>query len=250
MTIKPSYVLHPVVARLRGSSDMNVFSQIFAWEEYACLRSVSSPRWILDLGANAGYSSAYFLSCFPTAKVIAVEPDPDNCDLCRRNLAPYGKRARVVPGAAWSTRARLVLSRGTFGDGREWATQVFFSADREGLVEGYDIPSLLEMTGGEPIDILKVDVERSELEIFGDNSSSWLPKVRNICIELHGADCREVFLRALKDFDYDLGTSAELTLCRNLRRKATPVRPVPAHEGNAWNGPDAGRQMLSLIPGG
>ena len=174
LTIKPSYVLHPVVARLRGSSDMNVFSQIFAWEEYACLRSVSSPRWILDLGANAGYSSAYFLSCFPTAKVIAVEPDPDNCDLCRRNLAPYGKRARVVPGAAWSTRARLVLSRGTFGDGREWATQVFFSADREGLVEGYDIPSLLEMTGGEPIDILKVDVERSELEIFGDNSSSWL----------------------------------------------------------------------------
>ena len=74
---------------------MNVFSQIFAWDEYACLRSVSSPRWILDLGANAGYSSAYFLSCFPTASVIAVEPDTDNCKLCRTNLAQYGTRARV-----------------------------------------------------------------------------------------------------------------------------------------------------------
>ena len=83
------------------------------------------------------------------------------------------------------------------------------------------------MTGGEQIDILKVDVERSELEIFGDTSSSWLPRVRNICIELHGADCREVFLRALKDFEYDLGVSGELTLCRNLDHKRTSAEPAP-----------------------
>jgi FkbM family methyltransferase len=228
MTINARGALHPVVARLRGASDMNVFSQIFAWEEYACMRSIPSPRWILDLGANVGYSSVYFLSCFPTASVIAVEPDPDNCDLCRRNLAPYGERARVVPGAAWSTRARLALSRGTFGDGREWATQVFDGAGQEGLVQGYDVPSLMEMTGGEPIDILKVDVERSELEIFGDTSSVWLPKVRNICIELHGADCREMFLRALRGFEYDPGSSGELTLCRNLRLKTKPEQSGPA----------------------
>ena len=39
--------------------------------------------------------------------------------ICRRNLAPYGERARVITGAAWHTSGRLVLSRGTFGDGRE-----------------------------------------------------------------------------------------------------------------------------------
>lgn len=217
LTIKPRQAQHPVVARLRGSSDMNVFSQIFAWDEYACLRSVSSPRWILDLGANVGYSSAYFLSCFPTASVIAVEPDPDNCKLCRRNLAPYGKRARVVHGAVWSTRSRLALSRGTFGDGREWATQVTAGADREGLVEGYAIPSFLEMTGGERIDILKVDIERSELDLFGNHSSSWLRAIGNICIELHGADCEKVFFEALRGFDYSLRRSGELTVCLNLR---------------------------------
>jgi FkbM family methyltransferase len=196
---------------------MDVFSQIFAWDAYACLRSVRSPRWIVDLGANVGYSSAYFLSCFPTARVIAVEPDPDNCKLCRRNLAEYGERARVVSGAAWSTRARLVLSRGTFADGREWATQVFAGEDGEGLVEGYDMPSLLEMTGGERIDILKVDIERSELDLFGDRSTSWLRSVGNICIELHGADCEKVFFEALRGFDYVVRRSGELTVCQNLR---------------------------------
>jgi len=239
--MKPRRARHPVVARLRGSSDMDAFSQIFAWDEYACLRSIPSPRWILDLGANVGYSSAYFLSCFPTASVIAVEPDPDNCNLCRRNLAPYGKRARVVPGAAWSACSRLSLSRGTFGDGREWATQVFAGSGPEGCVDGYDIPSLLELAGAEWIDILKVDVERSELEIFGDGSSSWLPKVRNICIELHGADCREVFLRALEDFDYDPGVSGELTTCRNLHRKATPAQPEPEHTEDVLIGAGSGR---------
>jgi FkbM family methyltransferase len=218
--MKPRNAQHALVARLGGSSDIDVFAQIFAWEGYACLQSISSPRWILDLGANAGYSSAYLLSRFPAARVIAVEPDPSNYQLCRRNLEPYGERARVIEGAAWSTRSRLATQRGAFGDGREWATQVVASAD--GTVEGYDIPSLLAMAGGEEIDILKVDIERSELEVFGGSSARWLPAVRNICIELHGPDCREVFLRALETFEYDLEYSGELTICRNLRQKERP----------------------------
>jgi len=56
--------------------------------------------------------------------------------------------------------------------------------------------------------------------VFGDTARSWLPRVRNICIELHGQDCQEVFFHALKDFDYELGHSGELTVCRNLRLKS------------------------------
>jgi FkbM family methyltransferase len=199
---------------------MAAFHQIFVFDEYECLRKISSPRLILDLGANVGYSSAYFLTCFPNATVVSVEPDPSNFELCCENLAPYGDRAHVVLGAVWSKRSRLVLSRGTFGDGLDWATQVH-EIDGEpdrAAVEGWDIPSLMELTGGEQIDLLKVDIERSELNVFGANSSSWLPNVRNICIELHGTDCREVFLRALRDFKYDLGQSGELTICSNLQR--------------------------------
>jgi FkbM family methyltransferase len=229
LKIKPRQSKYPVMARLRGSSDMEVVNQIFVCDEYACVRTISSPRLILDLGANVGYSSAYFLSCFPTATVVAVEPDPDNFELCRKNLAPYGDRAKVVLGAVWSKRSRLKLSRETFGDGREWATQVLESEgnEDEATVDGWDVPSLLQLAGGKHIDLLKVDIERSELEIFGASSASWLPKVRNICIELHGPDCKEVFLDALKDFDYDLGSSGELTTSWNLQRKTTSAQLVP-----------------------
>jgi FkbM family methyltransferase len=223
--LKPRRAQYPLMVRLGGSSDMDVFRQIFLEEEYACLRNISFPRLILDLGANVGYSSAYFLSCFPTATVVAVEPDPSNFELCRKNLAPYADRAMVVLGAVWSKRCQLVLSR--FGDGHEheWATQVHerLGCDNEATVEAWDVSTLIEQAGGTNIDLLKVDIERSELEIFGDNSSSWLPKVENICIELHGADCRNAFFRALEDIEYNLEISGELTICRNLHRK-TPSR--------------------------
>jgi len=221
LCIKPRFTKYPVLARLGNSSDLDVFSQIFRFDEYACLRHIPSPRFILDLGANVGYSSAYFLSCFPGARLLAVEPDPSNFELLRRNLAAYGDRAGVVLGAAWSHNSKLELSRG-FGDGREWATQVVPSEDAaEGSVEGFDIPTLLSLAGVESIDLLKVDIERSELELFDRSSSTWLPKVRNICIELHGNDCRAAFMSALAPFDYDLTSSGELTICRNLRRRAS-----------------------------
>jgi hypothetical protein len=64
LKIKPRQVRYPVAIRLGGSSDLSVFFQIVVFEEYACMRDVPSPSSIVDLGANVGYASAYFPSCF------------------------------------------------------------------------------------------------------------------------------------------------------------------------------------------
>ena len=52
LEIKPHRAQFPVVARLGGSSDMDVFHQIFQFDEYACIRDIPAPRLILDLGAG------------------------------------------------------------------------------------------------------------------------------------------------------------------------------------------------------
>jgi FkbM family methyltransferase len=208
----------PIQMRL-GSSDREVLGQVFIHKEYQSI-ILSHPRVILDLGANVGYSSAYFLSKYPTAVVLAVEPDPNNFAICCRNLEPFGGRARVVLGAAWPECAKLVLERGTWRDGREWTTQVRPAMDAETAVtgvEGYDLPTLIGLTGFPEIDLLKIDIERSELELFSRNTSAWLPRIRNVCIELHGSDCEEVFFKALSGHSYDMSSSEELTLCSNLR---------------------------------
>ena len=97
----PRQVRHDLIARLGGSSDMDAFCQVFIYEEYLPLRALANVSLVLDLGANAGYSSAYFLSCFPNSRVVAVEPDDRNMTISRVNLKPYGDRALLLHGAVW-----------------------------------------------------------------------------------------------------------------------------------------------------
>lgn len=218
LEIKPRNSTHPLTMRIH-TSDREVLGQVFIEGEYEPVL-LDHPKTILDLGANVGYASAYFLSKYSSCNVIAVEPDPDNYEVCCRNLAPFGERAKVIHAAAWVERTRLVLQRGAFRDGREWTTQVrtaVTTGQESGSIEAYDVPTLLGLFQISEIDLLKIDVERSELALFSRNTDDWLPRVRNLCIELHGKDCEEVFSRALSKYTCDLSASGDLTVCRNLR---------------------------------
>lgn len=222
--LRPRQVRRALQVRLRGSSDMAVFDQIFIDHEYSCLREIEEPSLVLDLGANAGYSAAYFLNAFPKARVVAVEPDERNLAICRANLYPYGERVLLLHGAVWSRPATLQVLRHV-GEGGEWATQVSELNDVERTamcVQAWDVGSLIDVGGASAADLLKVDIERSELSVFGASSRSWLPRVKNICIELHGRACEEAFFAALKDFDYELGHSGELTICRSIHHRKAP----------------------------
>ena len=222
--VRPRQAQHALKARLNRSSDMSVFVQVFVFEEYKPLANLRDVRLVLDLGANVGYSAAYFLSCFPGARVVAVEPDDRNVAICRENLEPYGDRALLVHGAVWPERTQLSLSMGTYGDGLEWATQVKPPEEgATGTVQAWDVGSLMEMAGLSCVDLLKVDIEAAERDLFGRHTERWLPRVRNICIELHGHECREVFFRALAGYDYELEHSEDLVICRNLRPKPVAV---------------------------
>ena len=101
--------LHPLWCRW-GGSDYFVFNQIFRHPEYACVAGLPRVELVIDCGANAGYSAAYFLSRYPQCRLIAVEPEPGNFALLQRNLAPYGERAKPVHAGVW-------FAHGGFGAG-------------------------------------------------------------------------------------------------------------------------------------
>jgi FkbM family methyltransferase len=201
---------------------MKVFDQIFVDREYTCVLDLQDSSLVLDLGANVGFSSAFFLSVFPKSRVVAVEPDERNIPICRANLSRYGDRATLLHGAVWSKRAKVRVLKGAFRDGLEWTTQIAGPSQGEDdsmCVQAWDVGAIIEMAGGGIVDLLKIDIERSELSVFTNADTSWLRKVRNICIELHGEDCRQAFFAALNDYEYDLDYSGELTICRNMLPK-------------------------------
>ncbi|MBW4686016.1 MAG: FkbM family methyltransferase [Komarekiella atlantica HA4396-MV6] len=211
---------YPIWSRY-GTSDSRAFHQVFIRQEYSSLSDLKSPSLIIDCGTNVGYSAIYFLNKYPNAHLIAVEPDINNFKACERNLLPYSDRVSLVNSAIWSNQAGLVICRGQYRDGLEWSTQVRENqGDEKPDIYAIDISSLLEKSGFENIDILKIDVERAEIEIFSRNYENWLNKVKNIIIELHDEECEKIFFKALSMYKYDLSRDGDLTVCKNISFKS------------------------------
>lgn len=214
--LKVKGVDHPLRMRTGKSSDRGVLRQIFTNREYESVQ-LTDPLTIIDLGANVGYSSAYFLSRYPGAKVVSIEPDPSNFKLLQQNLAPYATRSLVRRAAVWSETRRLSIKKGEFGDGREWSTQVAVPGETNqyGYVQGYDLDHLISLANTDKVDLLKIDIERSEIEVFSHNTA-WLSKVKNICIELHDDECSNVFFSAMSEYSYDVLKVGDLTICSHI----------------------------------
>ena len=209
------HALHPLLAR-EGTSDIDVYEQVFLWREYQCLDGVRDASLVVDCGANVGFSAAYFLSRFPAARAIAIEPDPGNFAQMEKNLAPYGERVEMLRTGIWSRPARLVMSSDPWGDGREWARTVREARPGEpGGMEAIDIGTVLARSGHERVSILKIDIEGAEKVVFGA-PCPWLARVDNIVIELHGRECADVFAKAIEGAGFDVRVSkagGDLTVC-------------------------------------
>ena len=216
-TLSPRGADHRLYYRV-GSSDLDVFHQIFIDREYAPLCDMRDVHVVIDCGANVGYSSAFFLSHFPSCRVIAVEPDPGNFAMLERNLRAYGTRAAVVRAGIWGESVPLRLSQEQYRDGREWAVQVQpCQASQTPDFQGMSIPSLLMTFGLTRITLLKIDIEGAEAVVFSGNVD-WLDRDDAIAIELHDdsrfGSVSEIFHSAIRGRGFEISRSGELTICR------------------------------------
>jgi FkbM family methyltransferase len=163
-----------------GTSDLGCFDKVFIHEEYKLPFEIN-PRLIVDAGANIGLASLYFANEFPQAKVIAVELESSNYELLVRNCQGM---ANVTPlhAAVWSKETSLRIAN---PGAEKWGFTVESCTNGASGVKALTIPNILAQSGHETIDILKLDVEGAELELFSDGCEEWLSRVKVIIIELH-----------------------------------------------------------------
>jgi FkbM family methyltransferase len=219
----------------RHTSDSAVIRQVFARREYECIANEKDVYLIIDCGANIGCASFFFLHQYPKAHVIAVEPDPGNFAVCRRNLAPFSDRVTLVNSGVWSTTTPLRVQRQGFRAG-EWSFQVRPIAEGEAPdFMSTTVDMLLDGTRHAQADIVKFDIEAAEREVFSEGTERWLGRTKNLVIELHDEDCERVFFQAMSSYQYKLVRSGELTICRDIHpvcQAANSFQPaVPSENG-------------------
>jgi FkbM family methyltransferase len=193
------------VCRVPPSSDILNYKQVFGDKQYEPLRALfkyDEPLKILDCGAYVGYASVYLHTIFPNADITAIELDPSNYRVLGFNF--HGKK---IHGGVWSHDCNLSIGR-DFGDKREWS---YYAKEEEGteLVVGHSIHKLV----GTGIDILKMDIEGGEVEVFKDDS--FLERVKVIAIEIHDQlNCKWKVLLSLKKHGFIISESGEITIGR------------------------------------
>lgn len=222
----------PIVVRL-GSSDVNVFQDIFISREYGWKFS-AKPRFIVDAGGYTGLSAAFFAHQYPEATIIAIEPDEENFGLLKDNTARF-PNVHPVHAAVWSESGVISLTDPGYG---AWGFQVATYRDHAaavavdeaatptGLVRAVTIDEIIKEFNLDRIDLLKIDVEGSEKEIFG-GAGSWISSVDAICIELHDRlkiGCSRSFFTAVADFPVEVRRSEDVLVAR----ASSPLVPITA----------------------
>ena len=179
---------------------------------------------VFDVGANIGMFSLFVSRACRDAKIYAFEPIPPLYERLRANAALYGLDAQLFQCGVAAETARqeftyyphLTLMSGRFADltqdqevvrlfesnqrGREHATTLEDQLLDEVLAERMTsesficqmkrVSDVIREHRIERIDLLKIDVQKSELEVLrGIDESDW-SKIEQVVLEVHDVDDR------------------------------------------------------------
>jgi|GEM_PF-2898415 len=188
-------------------TDLEIFEQVMLLGDLMIKPSGTSPNYIIDAGAHIGCSSLYYALKFPGARILAVEAEASNFRQLRKNTENI-PAIHPLHAAVFHRSGQVVVTNP--GD-QPWGFQVGdpdqAALDSGSTIRAQTIDELIRLSGFPHIDILKLDIEGAEREIFAADTGSWLPLVRMIVVELHDRikpGCTQSFEQAVSGLPHEL----------------------------------------------
>jgi FkbM family methyltransferase len=217
-TISFSHRKLPCPIYLRGggeeaNADFTIFDQIFLDGHYA-IDFGFQPEVIVDCGANIGFATVFFKSQFPDARVICIEPDASNYEMLCKNTE-HLKNITLYQSGLWNKPAHLIIEN-PFDCNKFGCIVKDVESESAETIQSVTVKQIMEEQDIRLIDILKIDIEGAEKEVFSSDYDYWLSKTRVIIIELHDyikEGCSKNFFNALLKYDFKIQISGENIIC-------------------------------------
>jgi FkbM family methyltransferase len=229
LTVRLNDVDRKFFIRSESDGDRGVIQQIFSNQDYNLghfpqnrsvisyyknLTRLGKTPLIIDAGANIGASVVYFCAIYPHSRVIAIEPEPNNCQMLTRNCEGLGYS--LLEGGIGSKNGTLFLNDPGHSD---WGFRLKETGDYQ--VKVFSADELVRKCIGQALHpfIFKIDIEGGEHDLFR-SSTSWLSEFPVLIIELHdwlfpGESNSKNFLRAISSGDFDFVYRGENVFCFN-----------------------------------
>lgn len=211
-----------LTARLKGSNieihlrndpyDTQIFTQIFVRNELD-IGYLRAPRTIIDGGANIGLATLYLKMKYPDAKIVAIEPEPANFDLLVRNTK--GLRDVVcLQNGIWNKSCRLQIIDNGDGNSSFVTRELSDGEAGENVVNAITLEDAMKRAGLDDIDLVKLDIEGSEKQVFESGYEGWLARAHNVIVEIHPHLQRDVDAIVSRAFerDFDRTRSGEYSV--------------------------------------
>lgn len=190
------------------TSDFYTFKQVFVERQYQ-IPIPFIPKTIVDAGANIGLATIYFAHRFPQARIVAIEPSKENFEILQCNVQGLSNVEPLCMGL-WNkeTHLRIIDTKSS--------KDSFMVKEASNVVEdgvpAISVPAIMKRHGFDSIDILKVDIEGSEKELFEENYESWLPKTKMLLIEIHDFmkdSCATSVFKAISKYNFSFSMKHE-----------------------------------------
>jgi methyltransferase, FkbM family/amino acid adenylation domain len=261
------------IVHLNRSETTFLYREIF--EERAYLKhgiTLEPGDCVFDVGGNIGLFALFIATQCKDAQLYCFEPIPTIFDLLRLNTSLYAIDAKLFQhglassegSATFSFYPHVSILSGRFADAEQehetvktyLRTQQEFGLteeiseakidellDERLTVQQFDcqmktLSQVIRENGVEQIALLKIDVEKSELDVIGGIEEADWAKIQQVIIEVHDIDGRlQHITRLLERHGFQLAVEQDTVLkdialyniyARRPRKVQTPVN------GDSW----------------
>jgi FkbM family methyltransferase len=256
------------VFHLNKDETEHLYRQIFESNIY--LRhgiALPGEACVLDVGANIGLFTLFVHCVCEHPRVLAFEPSPPAFEELRRNTELYGLAVELLPCAAsdregtapFTIYPRASVMSGLYADpvGEERLFRTFAQEqlheldDPQLLAEVLDemaagrftvkvverplrtVSSVMKEHGIERVDLLKVDAEKSELDIFSGLTPEDWSKILQVVTEVHSDEGLVAVVTLLKAQGFAVITEQDATMRATGIHHVYARRHRPA-DGQEW----------------
>lgn len=207
------------------TSDEIVADEIFKAGKYVLpLPEDFQPKVIIDCGSNIGYSTLFFANVYPDAQIYSIEPEKNNFKFLRFNTIFYDN-IHVINSAIWDKETFARLEETELGEVGYMTVET--GEDDKNSFKTTTLSKIVAENNIEQIDLLKIDIEGSEKEVFGaENVDEWLSKVKVLAIVLHDelrAGASYEFFKAISKYRWNFSPRGNVLLfIRDEEQQAAP----------------------------
>jgi FkbM family methyltransferase len=175
--------------------------EIFLRRDYGTL---PNDAVILDLGANIGVFAIYAATTARNVRIYAYEPLPEFYELMRENVR-LNKHTDTVECFNYAVCGEAT-TRDIYVAGTDFFFPTFVSpsnGDEKATrlkVHCTTLAEILDANQLEHVDLLKMDIEGAEYEVFCQTPPRYFERIKEIRMEYHNLDTKERNVARLKDF--------------------------------------------------